>query len=70
MPRRIHDPYPSQRIARGTLCNKTGLIGCHVRIDPEIFEQIRILAKKANSSFAEQMRCLVEYGIESMENET
>ena len=64
------EPYAAEHIAKGTPCNKTGLIGCHVRFDPETFKEIQTLAKKSKSSFAEQVRCLVEYGIESIEDET
>ncbi|KKN17941.1 hypothetical protein LCGC14_0960870 [marine sediment metagenome] len=37
----------------------------HVRFDPETFEEIRRRAIKEGTSFAEQVRILVEWGLEA-----
>ena len=38
---------------------------CHVRFDSETFDEIRKRAIKEGTSFAEQVRILVEWGLEA-----
>jgi hypothetical protein len=40
-----------------------------VGFDSETFDQVRGLAKEAKSSFSEQVRQLIEFGLEAVEGE-
>lgn len=52
---------------RGSLHHSTETRRIVVSFDEETFEEVRGLALKAGTSFAEQARLLVEFGLEAVE---
>lgn len=55
--------WPIEKVGRG-LADRGGLKRIVVAFDDETFEVIRDRAVKAQTSFAEQVRQLVEWGLE------
>lgn len=51
-------------IAKG-MVSRGGMIAVVVRLDPETFEQVRARAVDEKTSFAEQARTLIEWGLDA-----
>lgn len=61
------DPHTRKRpIARGCRDPRfPGYLGIVVRLDEETFQQVRDLAERRGTSFGEQVRTLIEWGLEA-----
>ncbi len=46
-----------------------GNLAVSIRFDPETFEEIRNLATKHNRSFSDEVRILVEWGLETVKDD-
>jgi hypothetical protein len=55
----------TQKVPVAVGCMRKGMLKVVCAFDPETFEQIRNRAIKEGTSFAEQVRTLVEWGIDS-----
>ncbi len=62
--RKIKGRWP---LAVGSERTAGGNLAVSVRFDPETFEQIRARAERERTSFGEQVRVLVEVGLEEMD---
>jgi len=54
------------KLASGHLRSPEAMPRVVVSFDPETFEQVRSRALANKTSFAEETRCLVEYGLETV----
>ena len=51
-------------VAKGTP-HRGGRLGIVVYLDPDVFDSIRKLAEAGDTSFGEQVRILIEWGLEA-----
>jgi len=56
--------FKPRHVAKGVVNTNGSLIGTCCSFDPDTHEEIRQLAIKNGVSFAEQVRCLVEWGLQ------
>lgn len=66
---RVGLPRRQKVPGRGSLHHSTETRRIVVSFDEETFGQVRELAVKAGTSFAEQARLLVEFGLEAVERD-
>ncbi len=55
-----------KHVAKGAIRN-SGLITSTIHLDPEVFAEVRERAIREGTSFGEQVRLLVEWGLEQAE---
>jgi hypothetical protein len=65
----ILSPRTTYRAARGTIENNGGNPKICVRFEQKQFSQINDYARSVNSSFAEAIRCLIDYAFDKLEEE-
>ena len=60
----IWKPHPYREV-HGVRNSKSGALSITIPFDPDTFAEIKGLAKRDDVSFSEQVRTLVQWGIEA-----
>ena len=55
--------WPSEKVGEGTV--KGQMRRFHVGLDPDTYEYLRYRAMKAGRSFSEEVRLVIEWGLDS-----